>query len=683
VAGNWQSLNTQPNFNTDTMLLLTDGRVMCHQANSSNWGSLTPDASGSYVRGTWAALASLLNNAAIGTAVGGPTYAPLYFASAVLKDGRVLVAGGEDNTGTSANLAIAQIYDPVANAWADITPGGALGWGKIADAPSCVLPDGRVLLGSIDDSRTAIYDPAANTWVAAANKGDTSSEETWTLLPDQTILVVQCSSSPNAEKYVIAKDQWVSAGATPADLTQPCPGLVAEIGPAILLPDGRVFAVGASGNTALYMAPDSPTKAGTWNAGPNFGCKSPDEFLASNLDGKGGVDVVVADNSCTGVLKWDGSALRPVWTSANLVHGAIGDWIRGNDLFLSVDVDGDGQDEVVIANNTDLWTGVLKWNGSILAPVWMSPSPLSGPAGNWNRNWDLFIAADVDGDGQVEVVIANNGDLWTGVLKWIGGALAPVWMSPSPLSGPAGDWNRGWDFFIAADVDGDGQVEVVIANNADRWTGVLKWVGGALVPVWMSPSPLSGPAGDWDRNFDFFTAADVDGDRQVEIVIADNSDHWTGVLKWIGGALVPVWMSPSPLSGPAGNWDRNFDLFIAADADGDGQVEVVVADNSDLWTGVLKWIGGALGPVWMSPSPLSGPGGNWDRGNDAFIAADVDDDGRVEVVIANDNDHWTGVLKWIEGALVPVWMSATNGSLYPMDAPACLLPNGKVLCSWI
>ncbi|WP_300611801.1 alpha/beta fold hydrolase [Trebonia sp.] len=67
--------------------------------------------------------------------------------------------------------------------------------------------------------------------------------------------------------------------------------------------------------------------------------------------------------------------------------------------------------------------------------------------------------------------------------------LLPVWMSGTPLQGPAGDWNRGVDGFVAADVDGDGETEIVIYNNTDLWTGVLKWQNGALGPIWMSPRP--------------------------------------------------------------------------------------------------------------------------------------------------------------------------------------------------
>ena len=41
------------------------------------------------------------------------------------------------------------------------------------------------------------------------------------------------------------------------------------------------------------------------------------------------------------------------------------------------------------------------------------PAGRSGP-GEWYRGIDGFVAADIDGDGQVEVVIYNNNDLWTG-----------------------------------------------------------------------------------------------------------------------------------------------------------------------------------------------------------------------------------------------------------------------------
>ena len=140
MSGTWQPLNNQPTFNASTMLLLTDGTVMCSDEGSSSvgtshWWKLTPNSFGSYVDGTWSQLAD------------GPN-SPLFFASAVLKDGRVFVAGGEYNgSRVQSDLLAAEIYDPVANTWTSIaTPAG---WSKIGDASCCVLPDGRVLIGSI------------------------------------------------------------------------------------------------------------------------------------------------------------------------------------------------------------------------------------------------------------------------------------------------------------------------------------------------------------------------------------------------------------------------------------------------------------------------------------------------------------------------------------------------------
>ena len=269
MAGKWSPVRFAA-FYGDTMLLLTDGRVMVHQLDSNAWWALTPDPSSAdpYVDGAWSPLAPMPNNPIIPTTVGGPTNAPKYFASAVLKDGRVFVAGGEYNAGIqNANTLATQIYNPDLDAWTTIA--APAGWGGIGDAPSCVLFDGRVLLGEYSTRRTALYNPVANTWTpagAGGGKGDSCNEETWTLLPDGNVLSVQCSNVPNAEEYVAASDRWRGVGSTPSPLPQPCGSGAGEIGPAILLPDGRVFAIGSTGNTALYSRGAVPP----FSAGPTF-----------------------------------------------------------------------------------------------------------------------------------------------------------------------------------------------------------------------------------------------------------------------------------------------------------------------------------------------------------------------------------------------------------------------------
>ena len=91
-AGTWQPVKTPAPFSPGTALVLTDGTIMVEdygpsQGGSSNWWSLTPDNTGSYVNGTWTPRASMQ-----------ASYGPLYFASAVLDDGRYTWDGGLGTT---------------------------------------------------------------------------------------------------------------------------------------------------------------------------------------------------------------------------------------------------------------------------------------------------------------------------------------------------------------------------------------------------------------------------------------------------------------------------------------------------------------------------------------------------------------------------------------------------------
>src|SRR5579883_1207624 len=281
MPGTWISLANKPSFNAGHMLLLTDGTVMVQEAGSSNWHSLIPDSTGSYVNGRWSQLASSVMSSG-STSV---TYAPTFYASALLADGTVFFAGGEDDGGNS-NSCTCALYDPtVANGgkWT-LLPSPTLSSGKfwIADAPCCVLPDGRVLLGAtaITESpfqpgtATAIFDPKAfaqnpnqSPWTAGPDNPGTNWEQTWTLLPDGTVLAPSIPIAPSVYKFLIdaSGPRWVPAGSPLQSVI-----IDTETGPSLLLLDGTVLCFGATPHNALYTAPAHPADAGTWSSAPDF-----------------------------------------------------------------------------------------------------------------------------------------------------------------------------------------------------------------------------------------------------------------------------------------------------------------------------------------------------------------------------------------------------------------------------
>jgi hypothetical protein len=267
----WSTVNNVP-ASIDTMLLLTDGSVMAHVLASASWYRLIPDKAGSYANGTWKQTASMLSDSNLTATMNGPTYGPVFFGSAVLQDGTLIVYGGEYNVQYSSNSSAVdalevQLYDPTTDSWT-ILPNPP-GWTNIGDPASAVLADGRLLFGNPNNAAMALFDPQTQTYFFTAAKNDNSSEETFTLLPTGDVLAVQCSNGTNAEIYTPSTDVWLQMGSTGVSLPQPCAGFVSEIGPAILLPNGNVFAIGASGNTAIYT-PGAAGVAGTWSNGPTL-----------------------------------------------------------------------------------------------------------------------------------------------------------------------------------------------------------------------------------------------------------------------------------------------------------------------------------------------------------------------------------------------------------------------------
>jgi len=310
--------NQPPAFvGSNPPFLLTDGSVLFQDDSYTGFWKLTPDASGSYLDGTWTQVASLPS---------AWNYGPYAAASAVLADGRVLIEGGEYNLGGPFSLTNqGAIYDPAADAWAQVDP--PPGWDFIGDASSIVMPNGKFLLGNKLDQRVVELDPATMTWTALgfAGKGeDFNAEEGWTLLPDGTFITVDVLAAPITEHYTYVDAEnagsWTSLGPTQGSLawnygkppiifpggTYTPPG---ETGQCMLRPDTTVFCTGASDDQANHIAHTAilDTTTMTWAPGPDFPPGDDAGDTSAVLLPSG--NVLVSATSCQ-LYEFDGTALN-------------------------------------------------------------------------------------------------------------------------------------------------------------------------------------------------------------------------------------------------------------------------------------------------------------------------------------------------------------------------------------
>jgi hypothetical protein len=342
TSGTWTTIATTPNIAAGFSILLTDGSVMVQDLTNGggDWWKLTPDNSGSYANGTWTQLPSMPNG-----------YAPLYFASAVLPDGRVVFIGGEYQAFQPAWTTQGAVYDPVANSWTPLAP--PTGWTTIGDAQSIVLADGRYVLANCCTTDMAVLDPATLTWstITNAGKADIFDEEGWTLLPNGTVLTVDSNNvsvPTNSEIYTPPDARhtggWASGGATNVVIADTASW---EVGPALIRPDGTIFQSGATGHTAIY-----DIRQKTWSAGPDYPTIAGEGQL-DQADGPAALlpngHVLVAAswglfNTPAHFLEFDGSSLTEVAAPADSLYDSsynINFLLLPNGQVLETDFSGD------------------------------------------------------------------------------------------------------------------------------------------------------------------------------------------------------------------------------------------------------------------------------------------------------------------------------------------------------
>src|SRR3569623_443955 len=256
-----------PPTNLNSCLLLTDGTVMCQGFFSNTWHRLTPDAFGSYVNGTWdtTPIAPMPNGTDTRIGCNSCAYAPLFFASQVLADGRVVVVGGEDLAGFgNVETNIGFMNEPVTNTWSrQLTE--AFGSGNVGDTMSNVLPNGTMLASSITTTNLESFYPATLAFTALnpTGKADANNEEGWEILPNGTMLTIDARIQAQSEIYNPATNTWGTPLSTIVNMSDTGNlGGSIEIGPALLRPAGQLVAFSGNslGQNALFN-----TATNTWS----------------------------------------------------------------------------------------------------------------------------------------------------------------------------------------------------------------------------------------------------------------------------------------------------------------------------------------------------------------------------------------------------------------------------------
>ena len=319
------------------------------------------------------------------------------------------------------------------------------------------------------------------------------------------------------------------------------------------------------------------------------------------------------------------------------------------------DVNGDGNADIVVANSGSSNVGVLLGNGD---GTFLSPAKY--PSGS---SPFAVAVADVNGDGILDIVVANTGSKSVGVLLGNGDGTFKSEVTYATGSEPIA--------VAVADLNGDGKPDIVVANAGSDTVSVLMNNGNgtfalqAAYPTGSAPSSVA--------------VADLTGDGTPDIVVANTSDDTVSVLLGNGdgtfapqvtyatgfepdrrGRGGPSPATASPTSSPPTTttppsvccWATATapsqpqattyatgsapNSVAVADLNGDGKPDLVVANAGDNTVGVLPNNGDGTFAPQVTYATGSIPS--------SVAMADVNGDGKTDLVVANFGDDTVSVL---------------------------------------
>jgi hypothetical protein len=318
-----------------------------------------------------------------------------------------------------------------------------------------------------------------------------------------------------------------------------------------------------------------------------------------NRDGK--LDLVVANNTDGNVGVLLGNGTGSFLNQQTFASGPT-------PIALAVaDVNGDGKPDLIVANYGSSSVSVLLGNGDGTFQNPQSFATGNGPI--------AVTTADANGDGKPDIVVAN----------YFGGTVSVLDGNGDGTFQPQQTFAAGAHLIsiAAADLNRDGKPAIAVSNYTSSTVSVLLGTGGGAFS-----SPQTFAVGAHPRSV---AVADINTDGKPDLVVVNKTDSTASILLGNGDGTFQAQLTSYVGSSP--------NAVAVADVNGDGKEDLVVADGSRTYPGNVPVLLGNRDGTFQ-PAVKFNTGAN----PYSVAVADLNDDGRLDIVAINERSNTASVL---------------------------------------
>jgi hypothetical protein len=352
--------------------------------------------------------------------------------------------------------------------------------------------------------------------------------------------------------------------------------------------------------------------------------EEPVAVCGGDFDGDGDADVAIADADSEHAL---GSVLVYENTGQGALSAPIGYKVgRIPSAVVAIDLDDDGDLDLVTANEGESSVSVLLGAGDGTFSPQVEYTAGGSPSG-------LFVA-DMGGDEKPDLAVPNTlVDTFSSLLNDGDGTFGPkksfaVGDGPSAITG--------------ADVGGDGDIDLIVANAEAGTISIFENLGGGIFG-----SQVVIDAGG--TGAEAVGAADLDGDGDPDLMMMGGQERFASVFHNSGGEF-----------GPARVYESGGMLMdlVMVDLDGDGDLDGVAPDLIGDQTRIFRNRGDGTFPASESLGPAIAR-------ND-LGSADLDGDGDPDLhAVFGDQDCWCHEIHLNQGDGTFVTSGTYYAAAYP------------------